>query len=284
MGDAALAGACAAGFPALGSAAGHRLAGTDRLYRGRDDPCRICSALTVATHTRAGAPPLSLWAAGAPVLLAIAGVVYSALGDVRLSFWFLVGVSVAVLVLAVGGWLLVRLAARVRGTAGAAWRYGVANLARRRTESTIQIVAFGLGIMLLLALAILRNDLIVDWRASLPVDVPNYFFVNIASDQRDAFRDELQTQGAHVTRMLPVIRGRLVRINERPTSEMHFPNPRGQRFAEREQNLSWAEDFGDDNRIVEGQGWSAADRGKPWVSLAVEYRDSLGLKIGDRLR
>jgi putative ABC transport system permease protein len=231
-----------------------------------------------------GAPTLGFWAAEIPVIAAIAGVVYSALEDVRLSFWFLVGISAAIAVLAAGGTLLVRAAARVRGTAGAAWRYGIANLARRRTESTTQIVAFGLGIMLLLALAILRDDLIVDWRASLPLDVPNYFFVNIASDQRDSFQQELQSQGARVTRMLPVVRGRLVAINDRSTALMRFPDPRGRRFAEREQNLSWAQELGDDNRIVSGSWWSTADRGRPLVSLAVEYRDSLGLKLGDRLR
>jgi len=84
--------------------------------------------------------------------------------------------------------------------------------------------------------------------------------------------------------MLPVIRGRLVAINDQPAAEMPFSGPRGRRFADREQNLSWAEDLGDDNKLVEGHWWSAADRGKPWVSLAVEYRDSLGLKLGDRLR
>jgi putative ABC transport system permease protein len=231
-----------------------------------------------------GAPSLSLWTASTPVLLAIAGVVYSALDDVRLSIWFLVGISAAVLVLAAGGTLLVRMAAHVRGTAGAAWRYGIANLARRRAESITQIVAFGLGIMLLLALAILRDDLIVDWRASLPADVPNYFFVNIAADQRDAFQQQLQSQGARVTRMLPVVRGRLLAINDQMASSMRFADPRGRRFAEREQNLSWAEELGNDNRIVAGSWWTAADRGKPLVSLSVEYRDSLGLKIGDQLR
>jgi putative ABC transport system permease protein len=208
-----------------------------------------------------GAPALRLVGCGAPVLLAIAGVVYSALEDVRLSIWFLAGICAAVLVLAAGGLALVRLASRVRGTAGAAWRYGIANLARRRTESTTQIVAFGLGMMLLLALAILRDDLIVDWRASLPVDVPNYFFVNVASDQREKFEQELKSQGAQVTRMLPVVRGRLVAINDEPTAAMQFPDPRGRRFAEREQNLSWADTLGDDNRIVAGRWWSALDQG-----------------------
>ena len=121
------------------------------------------------------------------------GVVYVALGDVRLSLWFVLGLAAAVLVLALAGGALVSLAARVRGNAGAAWRYGVANLARRRTEGITQIVAFGLGLMLLLALAILRDDLITDWRASLPADVPNYFFINIPPDQREDFQHELQS-------------------------------------------------------------------------------------------
>ena len=179
----------------------------------------------------AGPPAVSFLAAAIPVLLAIAGVVYGALGQLSLSLWFLLGLSGAVVALGGAGAALVRAAARVRGSAGVAWRYGIANLARRRTESITQIVAFGLGIMLLLALAILRDDLVTDWRASLPADVPNYFFVNIASDVRSDFERELRSQGAQLTRMLPMIRGRLLTINDRPLSELHFPGVRGRGFA-----------------------------------------------------
>jgi len=241
-----------------------------------------------------GPPSPRLWSAAAPVVLAIAGVVYAALGDARLSFWFVLGLAAAVLVLALAGGALVSLAARVRGNAGAAWRYGVANLARRRAEGIAQIVAFGLGLMLLLALAILRNDLVTDWQASLPADVPNYFFVNIPPDQRDAFQQELRAQGARLERMLPMIRGRLVSINGQPIAARHFADRgtgggmrrgRGGRgLAEREQNLTWSSELGDDNRIVAGQWWTAAQFAQPLVSLAVEYQDSLGLKLGDKLR
>ena len=232
----------------------------------------------------AGPPSVSAWGAAAPVVLAVAGVVYVALGNARLSLWFVLGLGGAVLVLALGGGALVNLAARVRGNAGAAWRYGVANLARRRADSITQIVAFGLGLMLLLALAILRGDLITDWRASLPADVPNYFFVNIPPDQRDDFQHELSLQGARLERMLPMIRGRLTAINDQPTATMHFPGERGRGFADREQNLTWAADLGDDNHLVEGEWWSPAQFGKPLVSVAVEYQESMGLKLGDRLR
>src|SRR5580700_3346805 len=59
----------------------------------------------------AGPPALGLLAAGAPVLLAIGGVVYGALGEVRLSLWFLLGLAAAVLALGAAGAALVRAAA-----------------------------------------------------------------------------------------------------------------------------------------------------------------------------
>jgi putative ABC transport system permease protein len=232
----------------------------------------------------AGPPSLSLWSAATPVALAIIAVVYGALGDVRLSVWFVLGLAAAVLVLAAAGAGLVSLAARVRGNAGAAWRYGVANLSRRRAEGIAQIVAFGLGIMLLLALAILRTDLVTDWRASLPPDLPNYFFVNIPPDERAQFQQQLRAQGARLERMLPMTRARLVAINDRPVTELHFADPRGERFARREQNLSSSAELESDNHLVAGRWWTAQEYGKPLVSLAVEYQTAMRLKLGDRLR
>ncbi len=40
---------------------------------------------------------------------------------------------------------------------------------------------------------------------------------------------------------------------------------------------------GDDNRIVAGRWWTADDVGKPLVSLATEFQERLGVKLGDRL-
>jgi putative ABC transport system permease protein len=55
-------------------------------------------------------------------------------------------------------------------------------------------------------------------------------------------------------------------------------------LADREQNLTWSTELGDDNHIIAGRWWSAADSGKPLVSLASEFQESLNLKLGDRLR
>src|SRR5215831_21266732 len=101
--------------------------------------------------------------------------------------YFTGGLAAFVVVLTLAGGLLVALAGRLRGRVGVAWRFGVANLSRRRAESVVQLVAFGTGIMVLLLLGIVRDDLNSDWRRTLPADVPNYFFINIPPGDRDAF-------------------------------------------------------------------------------------------------
>lgn len=231
-----------------------------------------------------GPPSLRLWAAAAPVVLASAAVIYGALGDLTLSLWFIAGLAGCALALGLAGALLIRLVGRVRGFAGAAWRYGVAQVARRPASSIAQVMAFGIGIMLLLALAILRTDLVGDWRTSLPKDVPNYFFVGIPPEQREQFAQALRAQGARLSRMLPMVRGRLVAIDGEPIDSRPLPDARDRRFAEREQNLTWTAELGDDNRIIAGHWWTAADYGRPLVSLAQEYSDRLGLRLGDRLQ
>jgi len=78
----------------------------------------------------------------------------------------LTGVLGVGLILTLAGFALVRLTGRLRVGVGVAWRYGLANVSRRGAGSVVQIVAFGLGLMVLLLLAVVRGDLLNDWRRS----------------------------------------------------------------------------------------------------------------------
>jgi putative ABC transport system permease protein len=218
-----------------------------------------------------------------PAVLAVVFLVYWVVRDLYLFMWFTLGLVGFLLLLAGAGYVLVTLAGRMRGSVGVAWRYGVANLSRRRAESLVQIVAFGTGIMVLLLLGLVRNDLANDWKVSLPDNLPNYFFINIPQNERDSFMSELATRGASPSRVLPMIRGRLTAINGTTVERRRFNNQDGEEFAGREQNLTWAEELGPDNRVVSGQWWRAEDKGKPLVSIATEFQESMGLKLGDKL-
>jgi putative ABC transport system permease protein len=243
-------------------------------------------ALRVLRRDVGPPPPLIVLAFG-PACAVVLALIYWVVRDFKLFCYFTAGLAVFVVLLALAGFALVYLAGRLRGRVGIAWRYGVANLSRRRAESVVQLVAFGAGIMVLLLLGIIRDDLNGDWRRTLPADLPNYFFVNIPPAERDNFIHFVEAQGARTTRVLPMIRGRLTLINGHAIESARAGNERGrsgeESFATREQNLTWDSQLGSDNRIVAGHWWTPADAGKPLVSLATEFQDSLGVKLGDKL-
>ena len=227
-------------------------------------------------------PPIALLAFG-PAIVVVLGLVYWTVRDARLLVEFIFGLTIFGLALAGTGWVLVLAAGRLRGSVGISWRYGLANLSRRRADSLVQILAFGTGLMVLLLLGVVRTDLQNDWRNTLPVDAPNYFFINIPPADRDPFVRFLTMNGAKLSRVLPMIRGRLTAINDHPVGSMRFRRESGAGFAGREQNITWAAELGPDNRVVAGRWWGPQDIGKPLVSLATEFQRSLGLHIGDRL-
>ncbi len=230
-----------------------------------------------------GPPPPLVWLAFGPAAAVVAALVYWAVGELRLFVDFILGFAAYAALLAAAALLLVAIAGRLRGRVGVAWRYGIANLSRHRADSLVQIAAFGTGLMVLLLLGVVRGDLENDWRRTLPADAPNYFFINIPPGERAAFAAFLQAHGARLSRMLPMIRGRLTQIDGRPMESRRFRRARGEGFAEREQNITWAAELGSDNQVIAGRWWGPQDFGKPLVSLATEFQQSLGLRLGDRL-
>jgi putative ABC transport system permease protein len=83
--------------------------------------------------------------------------------------------------------------------------------------------------------------------------------------------------------MLPLLRGRLTAIGGRPVESLHFADPRGERFATREQNFTWSAEPDTGNRIVAGRWWGPAEYGEPLVSVSSEFMRWLGLRLGESL-
>lgn len=240
-------------------------------------------ALRVLRRDVGPPPPLVILAFG-PAVIAIVFLIFWVLRDLKVFLGFVGGLSAFVVVVATTGWLLVKLTNRFRGRVGVSWRYGIANLGRRRTESVVQLTAFAHGLMMLLLLAVVRNDLLNDWRRSLPADTPNFFFINIPSDEHENFSKFLGEHGAERTRALPMVRARMTHINGKAIDDMQFESPRGKEFATRDQNITWAEQLGRDNEITGGHWFTPDEYGKPLVSVSSEYMDELKLKVGDALQ
>src|ERR1700676_4580929 len=228
------------------------------------------------------APPLRYGLSYVLALAALFAILWSLVRDTELVLSVLAGVLGVGLVLTLAGYALVRLTGRLRGGVGVAWRYALANVSRRGGGSVVQIVAFGLGLMVLLLLAVVRSDLLADWRRSLPADVPNNFLINIRPEERRSMQEFLQSHGLGQPPMYPMIRARITAINSRPSESIKLAAESGRGFLEREQNLTWSASLMEDNQLIAGSWWTHDDAGKPLVSISSEYQEALQLKLGDK--
>ena len=149
--------------------------------------------------------------------------------------------------------------------------------------SVIQIVAFGLGIMVMLLLFTVRSDLLDDWQRSLPDDAANHFVINIQSDQVEGVRDFFDQNGVNNTRVYPMVRARLISVNRKKVSSSDYDSDRAKHMVTREFNLSWAKLMQVDNTLTEGEWWTETDFGKPLLSLESKLAKTLKLKLHDVL-
>jgi len=228
-------------------------------------------------------PPLRYSVVYGLAIGAVLALLYWIVRDPTLVGYVAGGLGATFLLLAVAGWLLVRALAPFRSGVGVAWRYGLANIARRGRDSIVQIVAFGLGFMVLLLLGLVRDDLLRDWQRSLPVDAPNYFLINIRPDEGAAVQGFFARAGLPATDLMPMLRARLTAINSTPVERITFKGDRANEFVEREANLSWAAQLAEGNKIEAGRWWSAEQTGEPEISVEIDYAERLGLKLGDTL-
>ena len=229
------------------------------------------------------APPLRFGLSYVFALAALFAILWSLVRDTELVVSVLAGVLGVGLVLTLAGYGLVRITSRLRGGVGVAWRYGLANVSRRGGGSVVQIVAFGLGLMMLLLLAVVRSDLLADWRRSLPSNVPNNFLINIRPEERRPLEDFLKSHGFGEPQMYPMVRARMTAINSKPSESLSLKGDNARGYIEREQNLTWSARLMDDNQLIAGRWWTPAEYGKPLVSISSEYQEALQLKLGDRL-
>ena len=257
--------------------------------------CALAFAMPAFVHLKNVAPmrvirrdlgvaPLSRWlsygaaAAGSLLLL----VWYTK--DLWLTLWTLLSIVGICLVFGSLAWVLLK-GGRVAGMqAKSGWRLALAGLQRRRTENTAQILIFGVAIMLLLVLVLIRTALIDEWRSQVPEDAANHFVMNIAADEVDGVRQLVREQATEGEFLFPMIRGRVDSVNEQTAKDWQDQLPRkpsGPRLTS-ERSLTWSVLAPENNDIIAGRWW-ADDSAAAEVSLEQEYAEDFALQLGDKL-
>ncbi len=154
-------------------------------------------------------------------------------------------------------------------------------LTARPAFAVVQISALSLGLLALILLVLLRTDLIDSWRKATPPDAPNRFVINVMPEQSESFQQTLKQAGIKNYDWYPMIRGRLVAINNSDVKPDNFADDRAKRMLDREFNLSNSAALPAHNIVTTG-AWTPEEDGG--VSIEESVAKTLNLVMGDKLR
>jgi len=158
-------------------------------------------------------------------------------------------------------------------------RFAWQQINRDRYRTSIQILAFALTMMVMLIIAIVRNDLLNDWQKNLPQDSANFFAMNIQGYQVEDYQQDLDAAGFSISSAFPMVPGRLVAINAIAVknSAQYSQDP----AVQRDLVLSGGHELPIGNTLTEGE-WFNADINNE-VSVAESLAKRLQLNLGDQL-
>ena len=202
----------------------------------------------------------------------------------QLALYTLGGFAAAAILFWIFAWLLVRglsfLAQQAFLAQGVIQRFVWQAMSRRAAFTSLQIASLAIALMALLLLSVVRHDLLSAWQTSQAAYAPNRFLINIQPDQAPQVEQNLRQTGIEEVTLYPMIRGRLIQINQKTVTPEDFQESRAQRLVDREFNLSYGTHIPEGNRIVAGQ-WhkTAPDE----LSIEEGIAKTLGLKLGDQL-
>ncbi|CEO38403.1 ABC transporter permease [Photobacterium kishitanii] len=202
--------------------------------------------------------------------------------------WLTLGGIVALLVVLtlVGGAAIVLLQ---KLKLGAAYSLALSRVNRSKAKTATQLVALTCSLMLLAVIGLLRNELLTDWKNTLPAYAPNVFALNIAPEQQQGYLTYLDNAKLTRSEAYPVTRGRLVAINDKhfyssPTAtdqvetNSEINNEQKDPALRRELNFTWADELPSHNVVTEGQ-WGD----KAGVSVESGIAKRLHINVGDKL-
>jgi len=229
--------------------------------------------------------PFARVAVALALLAGVFGAAYLQSGSARVGAAFTAGMVVSAAALAGAAklltWVVTRAAReRVRVT----MRHGLSALARPGAGTLQAVTALGLGVLVVVAIALVHRGLSSRLRADLPKNAPNVFLVDMQSGQWPQVRSILEAAGATEINGVPIVNARLVSIDgEAAATLAKKGKDEGRRkwILTREQNLTYLDTLPKDNVVVEGKLWSDPEHAE--ISIERDFAKDMGAHIGSTL-
>ncbi|MBU0583752.1 MAG: ABC transporter permease [Alphaproteobacteria bacterium] len=251
------------------------------LGRARDIPA---TALFRELGVQSGRLPRRVYMLAVAVLaLLLAGLAIWFSGDRRIAAIFVGGVVFSFLVLRLVGQLVQMLARKSPRVRFVALRLAIGNIHRPGALTPSVVLSLGLGLTLLVTLALIDGNLRQQISGSLPERAPNFFFVDIQSTEVENFADFIAREApAGKLVRVPMLRGRIVELNGIDLQKIEIPAEGGW-VLRGDRGLTYEAQQPDNATLSAGTWWPQDYAGEPLVSFSAEEAGELGLKLGDTI-
>ncbi len=162
-------------------------------------------------------------------------------------------------------------------------RLAFSNLYRPGSPTTSVVLSLGLGLSVLVAIALLESNLNKQLADGLPTDAPSMFFVDIQPHQEELFRDTVSAMpGVNKVLTAAMIRARVTKIND-VSSEEHQEKHGRSWLLNGDRGISYSATLPEAARLTEGEWWPADYEGEFLVSLDSDGAADAALKLGDSI-
>lgn len=222
--------------------------------------------------------------ATAATVLALAAIAILLAHDQRMAGIYIAASTGAFVLLVLVARGIMALARRLPSVRSTELRLAIANIHRPGALTPSVVLSLGLGLSLLVALALIDGNLRRELTATIADKAPSFFFIDIQSHERDAFAALLKTEAPDATlQSVPMLRGRIVTLNG-IAADKFVPAREGSGWVLRgDRGITYDAKLPKNSKLEEGSWWPEDYTGIPLVSFDEEAATDLGLKIGDQI-
>lgn len=227
---------------------------------------------------------------GKPVIVAatlgialLGGLTILTSGEKNFAYWFVGGALLTLALLRLGAAALVTTAARLPRARGASLRLAISNIHRPGSNAGNVIVSLGLGLSVLIAVALIEGNLSHQVNERLPQQAPAFFFIDIQPDQVTDF-DKTVTEFAATSgfKRMPSLRGRIVEIKGVPVEKVTVA-AESQWAINGDRALTSSATLTEGSVVTDGEWWPENYAGPPLISLDRGLAKGFGVGLGDTL-
>ncbi|HWU62957.1 MAG TPA: ABC transporter permease [Ensifer sp.] len=226
-------------------------------------------------------PARAFTVAAGIVFLAIGGLAVFTAQDRRIALYFLGAIIVSFVVLRLVGIGIAALARRSPSFRSPVVRLALGNIHRPGALTGPVVLSLGLGLMLLVTLALIDGNMRRELQGNMAVRAPDYFFIDIQSRDLAGFEDVVKKSAPNAKLVeAPMLRGRLTALNGTDVSQIKAAES-VRWVLNGDRGITYSDTVPENATVTEGAWWPKDYTGEPLVSFSEEEGKELGLKVGD---